>query len=337
MFDTTSGYQPPVIDSSFYGRDFIEIEQLVNPEVVYQLFSLAQEIELADEERELADFQVEKKTAALIFFQASTRTYTSFHTACRKLGLDLFAEHGMGAFSSTQKGEDLSDTIHSVYNGNLMKENDVIIMRHPLDDASRIAAESTDALVVNAGSGSLRHPTQALLDLYTVWKEIKSLEGLEFTFMGDLKFGRTVKSLGKILALMGKDLKFNLVSPPRLLMTENIKMKWAEAGIQIQELEDVRDVIRTTDVLYITRLQEEWYAANGMMEEYNSIAADYEVNPETIEGAHDNMLIMHPLPRKKELSKKLDNDPRSVYLRAQMRNGTYIRTALLRSMLYPEA
>ncbi|MDQ6985773.1 MAG: hypothetical protein Q9M91_05275 [Candidatus Dojkabacteria bacterium] len=316
-----NGGIPPKISGNFYGKDFIEISQL-NKEDVYKIFEQAEEIREAYDSGSISDLKVNAR-AAILFFQNSTRTYSSFNRACQILGLDVFAEHGMSAFSLAMKGEFLRRTIQSIYQTQMLTAGDVIIMRHPDTNSSHIAASAVDASIVNAGSGSLRHPTQALLDLYTIWKDIKNLNNIELIFMGDLKFGRTVKSLGSLISMVGKNIKINLVSPDICSLPDKLREEWEEAGVKTTQ---------TTDVLYVTRLQQEWFEKSNMMNEYNKIKADYIIDYELIKKAKNNTLLMHPLPSNGEMEDpKLDEYAGARYLN-QMKNGTLVRSALIRQI-----
>ena len=260
------------------------------------------------------------KILATLFFEPSTRTRLSFEAAMNKLGGTAigFAEPKVAAI---KKGENLADTIRVVEN-----YADVLVLRHPLEGAARLAAEFADVPVINAGSGAEEHPTQALLDLYTILKEKGTIDGLNITLMGDLRYGRTVHSLAYALSLY--NVKLFLVSPELLRMrrevSEAIKMK-----IEVVEGSTIEDVLPETDVLYVTRIQEERFPDPA---EYAKVSGTYKIDVNTLKDAKEDMIIMHPLPRVDEIDHEVDNTPYARYFQ-QVWNGIVTRTALLALIL----
>jgi len=256
------------------------------------------------------------KILATLFFEPSTRTRLSFEAAMNKLGGTTigFAEPKVAAI---KKGENLADTIRVVEN-----YADVLVLRHPLEGAARLAAEFSDVPVINAGSGAEEHPTQALLDLYTILKEKGTINGLNITLMGDLRYGRTVHSLAYALSLY--DVNLTLVSPELLRM----RMEVSDAikqRINIVECSAVEDVLPETDVLYVTRIQEERFPDPA---EYAKVSGTYKIDVSTLEGAKEDLIIMHPLPRVDEIAHEVDDMPYARYFQ-QVWNGIVTRTALL--------
>jgi len=256
------------------------------------------------------------KILATLFFEPSTRTRLSFEAAMNKLGGTTigFAEPKVAAI---KKGENLADTIRVVEN-----YADVLVLRHPLEGAARLAAEFSDVPVINAGSGAEEHPTQALLDLYTILKEKETIDGLNITLMGDLRYGRTVHSLAYALSLYNVNL--TLVSPELLRMRREVSDA-IKQRINIVECSAVEDVLPETDVLYVTRIQEERFPDPA---EYAKVSGTYKIDVSTLEGAKENLIIMHPLPRVDEIAHEVDDTPYARYFQ-QVWNGIVTRTALL--------
>lgn len=252
------------------------------------------------------------KSLVNLFYEPSTRTSSSFYAAMTRLGGAVIPINEVN-YSSVTKGETLEDTIRT-----LECYADAIVMRHYDDDASERAAAVASVPIINAGSGAAEHPTQALLDLYTIQKERGWVDGLTVTMMGDLKYGRTVHSLTKLLRLYNTKLRF--VSPEQLRLPPNYLNDGDE------QFDDLDEVIEDTDVLYVTRVQKERLS--------DSIAIDfsYAVTRDHMNRAKPDMVLMHPLPRVGEIPTELDSDPRSAYFR-QMRYGLHVRMALLVSMI----
>ncbi|HZD58134.1 MAG TPA: aspartate carbamoyltransferase, partial [Anaerolineales bacterium] len=225
-------------------------------------------------------------------------------------------------YSSVSKGESLPDTIRT-----LECYADVIVLRHPDVGASAQAARYARKPVINAGDGIGEHPTQALLDLFTIVEELGQVDGLNVTMLGDLKFGRTVHSLSRLLSLY--DVRLNYVSPEILRMPKEIIAELEEKGIPQKEYDSLEPVIAESDVLYVTRVQKERFTD---LNEYEKVKGAYVITPESMEIAKDRMIVMHPLPRVGEISMEVDEDPRAAYFR-QMEYGLYVRMALLAMVL----
>ncbi len=260
------------------------------------------------------------KILALLFFEPSTRTRMSFETAMKRLGggvINLGPTEG----SSVAKGESLADTVRVI--GGYA---DAIVIRHPKEGSARLAAEFSPVPVLNAGDGAGHHPTQTLLDLYTIKKE-SSLDNLEIALVGDLKYGRTVHSLAYALSLYGADI--TLVSPPSLRMPEQIKADLLSKGTRVRETCDLNEVINNVDVLYMTRIQRERFPDPL---EYSKVARSYRITPEFLVNARETLIIMHPLPRVDEIAPSVDSTSHARYFE-QSFYGVTIRMALLKMLI----
>jgi len=260
------------------------------------------------------------KILALLFFEPSTRTRLSFETAMMRLGgktLNLGPAEG----SAIAKGESLADTIRVI--GGYA---DALVIRHPKEGSARLAAQFSPVPVLNAGDGAGHHPTQTLLDLYTIRKE-SSLDDLKIALVGDLKYGRTVHSLAYALALYGATI--TLVSPPTLEMPGQIKADLAGKGTIVRETHDLESVIKEVDVLYVTRIQRERFPDPY---EYTKVAKSYRIAPESLKGAKEGLIIMHPLPRVDEIAPEVDGSGHAVYFQ-QSFYGVPVRMALLKMLM----
>jgi len=260
---------------------------------------------------------MEGQVVASLFFEPSTRTRLSFETAVNRLGSRVISVAN-AASSSVAKGESLADTIRTV-DGYV----DVIVMRHPMKGAAQIAADNAIHPVINGGDGTGQHPTQALLDLYTIRKEKGILGGQTITFLGDLKNGRTVHSLGYFMALCKNRMIF--VSPESLKMPVEITNDLRGRGAEIEETEDVKKALSISDIVYVTRVQRERFENP---EEYEKMKGVYVINRAMIEKAKKGITVLHPLPRVDEISTDVDNYEGAAYFR-QAHNGLYVRMALL--------
>jgi len=260
---------------------------------------------------------MEGQVVASLFFEPSTRTRLSFETAINRLGARVI-NIANAASSSVAKGESLADTIRTV-DGYV----DVIVMRHPMKGAAQIAADNTKHPFINAGDGTGQHPTQALLDLYTIRKEKGILGGQTITFLGDLKNGRTVHSLGYFMALCKNKMIF--VSPKSLKMPIEITADLKSRGAEIEETENLKEALSVSDIVYVTRIQRERFEDSA---EYERVKGSYVVNMNMINQAKKGITILHPLPRVDEISTDLDDYEGAAYFR-QAHNGLYVRMAIL--------
>ncbi len=301
--------------STFKGRDIISIRDFSKEELLYVL-SIAKRIEKSPN-KDLLKNQI----AALLFFEPSTRTRLSFGSATKRLGGNCigFAKAGV---TSIKKGETLWDTIKMVE-----QYSDVIIMRHPLEGAARLAAEAAEIPIINAGDGSNQHPTQTLLDLYTIQKEKGKLENLNIGFIGDLKYGRTVHSL--VIALSHFNANMFFISPPALKMPDHYLEELKQKKIKFTEVQNLSKVSKQLDVLYVTRIQQERFPDKLEYEKYKNV---YRLDKSLLETSKKDIIIMHPLPRVGEISPELDETENAVYFK-QAGNGIPVRQALLALVL----
>lgn len=258
------------------------------------------------------------RVVATLFFEPSTRTRLSFETAVNRLGGRIIGFSDPGT-SSSAKGETLKDTIKMVAN-----YVDLIIMRHHLEGAARYATEVTDVPIINAGDGANQHPSQTMLDLYSIYKTQGTLENLTITLVGDLKYGRTVHSL--LMAMRYFNPEFRFVACEELGMPKEYKIFCEENGIKYTEHTDFsEEVINSSDIIYMTRVQRERFAD---IMEYERVKDLYNLNNSMLGGAKENMKILHPLPRVNEIAQDVDDNPHAYYFE-QARNGLYARQALI--------
>jgi aspartate carbamoyltransferase catalytic subunit len=265
---------------------------------------------------EVSDF-LKGKVLACIFFEPSTRTRLSFETAMNRLGGGVVGFAGTGA-TSVVKGETLADTIRMVSG-----YADAVVLRHPREGAARLATEFSDVPILNAGDGAGQHPTQTMLDLFTIRTEMGRLEDLNISLVGDLRYGRTAHSLAIALAKFGNTI--NLVSPEGLEMPGEVVNYLKDTGMFGQACVSPEEVVDKTDILYATRIQKERFPD---LVEYEKVAGVYRVDPELVSRGPENMIIMHPLPRVNEITPEVDALPQAKYF-VQAFNGVPVRMALL--------
>jgi len=256
----------------------------------------------------------------LCFFEPSTRTKMSFDAAMNRLGGDTI-DMGSVESSSVKKGESLADTVRVIEG-----YADALVLRHPSEGSAKLASEFVDVPVINAGDGAGQHPTQTLLDLYTI-RESAGFEDLTIGIMGDLKYGRTVHSLAHALTNFGASQHF--ISPESLRLPRGVRYDLHEAGAQVREHTDIEEVLGTLDVLYVTRIQRERFADEN---EYRQVAGEYRIDAELLETARDDLTVMHPLPRVDEIAPDVDETDHATYFE-QAHNGVPVRMALLDQML----
>ena len=262
-------------------------------------------------------------TLATIFYEPSTRTRLSFETAMHRLGGNVISTENAREFSSAIKGETVEDTIRIV-NGYA----DAIVIRHYEQGAAHRAAAVSDVPILNAGDGPGEHPTQALLDLYTIGHELGRIDDLKVALVGDLRFGRTARSLARMLKLTtGAEIVF--VSPSAVPMGDDVRRELTEAGIPFHDEPDLDAVLPHVDVVYQTRVQKERFPTS---QEYDAVRGQYVIDAESMSLLAPNAIVLHPLPRVDEITTEVDSDPRAAYFR-QAHNGVYIRMALLEHVL----
>lgn len=302
------------------GQDILSVSQF-GPDRLEYLFDLARHMRQIVETQGGTDI-LNGRVLACLFYEPSTRTSSSFISAMERLGGSVIPITQGVQFSSVSKGETLPDTIRT-----LEQYSDIIVLRHPEIGSAKVAADFAKIPVINAGDGPGEHPTQALLDLFTIHEELGRIDGLKIAMVGDLRFGRTVHSLTKLL--LHYDVSLRFVSPEILRLPLKIMNEVIDAKMKVRETHDVADVIENADVLYVTRVQKERFSD---LEQYESVKGHYVITPELMAQAKEKMVVMHPLPRVGEIHATVDNDPRAAYFR-QVRNGMFIRMALLASVL----
>ncbi|OFX16333.1 MAG: aspartate carbamoyltransferase [Bacteroidetes bacterium GWA2_31_9] len=279
-------------------------------------------IELAGEfEKNPVQDILKGKVVATLFFEPSTRTRLSFESAVNKLGGRIigFSET---ASTSVSKGESLKDTIKTVAN-----YSDLIVMRHPIEGSARYASEVSMVPVVNAGDGANQHPTQTLLDLFSIKKTQGTLENLNICMVGDLKYGRTVHSL--LIAMSDFNATFNFISPKTLQMPSEYKKLLDEKGLKYYEHEEIHDTFKHADIVYVTRVQKERFSDPI---DYEKVKNAFIVKNKMLEGTKPNLKVMHPLPRVNEIDTDVDDNEKAYYFQ-QAKNGVYTRQAIVASIL----
>ena len=295
---------------NFKNRHIISIDDFSKEELLYIL-------DVAKSMKQNKELMLSNKILATLFFEPSTRTRLSHEAAMMKLGGKVIGFSDPSS-SSHKKGETLHDTIKMVE-----QYADVIVMRHYLDGAARAAARNSKVPIINAGDGANQHPTQTLLDLYTIFETQGSLENLKIAMVGDLKYGRTTHSLSKALSLFNAELYF--VAPKELQMTSSIIEELKEKKIKYKLSEKIEDVIEKVDILYMTRIQKERFPD---VMEYEKVKNAFILEKSMLVNAKTNMKIMHPLPRVNEISTDVDETPHAYYFE-QAGNGIPVRQALL--------
>lgn len=300
---------------NFKARDILSITDFTKPELLH-ILDIAAQLKKKPQPKLL-----QGHILGSCFFEPSTRTRLSFETAMLRLGGSVtgFADAGV---TSTKKGETLHDTMKII--GQYV---DVIAMRHPLDGAALRAAEATDTPIINGGDGANQHPTQTLLDLFTIKECQKKLTGLKIAMVGDLKYGRTVHSLAQALAHF--DTRLYFVSPSSLAMPEAICDELKTTGLKFSFHETMDDILPELDILYMTRIQEERFSDKA---EYERLKNSYVLTPELLKRAKSSMRVLHPLPRVNEIATSVDETPYAYYFE-QAKNGSYVRQALLALVL----
>jgi aspartate carbamoyltransferase catalytic subunit len=300
----------------FEGRDIISIKDFSREEIDY-ILKIAQTMEPVAAK---GSDMLKGKILATLFFEASTRTRLSFEASMHKLGGSTigFAD---AEIASVKKGENLADTVRTVES-----YADVIAVRHPLEGAARLAAEFAKVPIINGGSGAEEHPTQALLDLYTIMKEKGKIDGLKIALVGDLRYGRTVHSLAYALSLY--NIELHLVSPESLRMRREV-LQTIKEKIPVTEKGSLEKIVPLVDVLYVTRIQKERFPDPA---EYAKVKGYYKVDLKTLSEAKKDLIILHPLPRVDEIAPEVDNTSYARYFQ-QVWNGIIVRMAILALIL----
>ena len=320
LFNLEQLERKPITGNGFYGQDILSVRQFNRENLAY-IFDVTREMREMVQRVGAVDL-LRGYVLACLFYEPSTRTSSSFIAAMERLGGGVIPITQGVQFSSVSKGESLPDTVRT-----LEQYADVIVLRHPEEGAARIAAEYASVPIINAGDGPGEHPTQALLDLFTIQDELGRIDGLHVAMVGDLRYGRTVHSLTRLL--LQYDVRLSFVSPEILRLPLDLMNEVRDAGLPVRETYSVADVIAEADVLYVTRVQKERFSD---LSQYDAVKDYYCITPEIMREAKEKMIVMHPLPRVGEISYAVDNDPRAAYFR-QVRNGMYIRMALLAAVL----
>jgi aspartate carbamoyltransferase catalytic subunit len=284
-----------------------------------ELFDIAKEME----KRSGTQTVLTNKILITLFYEPSTRTRLSFEAAMIKLGGSVISTENAANFSSAAKGETLEDTIR-VVNG----YGDVIVIRHFEAGAAKLASSVSKIPIINAGDGAGQHPTQSLLDLFTIKKELGKVDGLSIAMVGDLANGRTVRSLAYLLGKY-RDMRIVFVSPANVKMGDDIKEYLDRHSIKWEEHSNLEEVARDVDVVYQTRIQRERFSS---VDEYERTRGIYIINNQIMNALPKHAIVLHPLPRVEEIAHEVDTDPRAAYFR-QAQNGLYIRMALLSAVL----
>lgn len=303
----------------FYDKDLVSIRDLSRDQIESILDLSEKMIPYAKGEK--VKRALDGKILGNLFFEPSTRTKLSFESAAHRLGCNVIDVSEM-SMTSISKGENLSDTIRMVD-----AYCDVIVLRHPHEGAARLAAKFSENPVINAGDGAGSHPTQTLLDLFTMRKAKGSLDGLNVMLVGDLKYGRTVHSLADALTMFGANL--TLVAPDPLQLPEDIYRGLKDKGCSLKKTSKLEDVVGQADVLYVTRIQRERFPDPA---EYQKVAGTYRIDNAMLREAKRDMIVMHPLPRVNEIAHEVDGTPHAKYFE-QAFNGVPVRMAILCAIL----
>ena len=296
------------------GGDFVSVRQF-SPEELLTLLDITERYE------QLTEPLLQGQVLACLFFEPSTRTRLSFESAMVRMGGSCIG-FASAHTSSASKGESLADTIK-------MAEQycDVMVVRHPYAGAARLAAQSTSRPVINGGDGANQHPSQTLLDLYTIRQRCSRLHGLRVGFLGDLKYGRAAHGIIEAVSMLDNELV--LISPQSLRLPPSRREELDDRGVKWSEQSDLQESIADLDVLYVTRIQQERF---GDPLQYERVKSAYQVDPATLEAASERMIVLHPLPRVQEIDRRVDASPRAAYF-DQARNGVTVRKALLSLLL----
>ncbi|WP_297437630.1 aspartate carbamoyltransferase [Thermococcus sp.] len=297
------------------GRNVISVRDFSKEDIEFVL-DVAERLETELKEKGSLDY-AKGKILATLFFEPSTRTRLSFESAMHRLGGSVI---GFSSASSTsvRKGESLADTIKTVE-----QYSDVIVIRHSMEGAARLAAEVAEIPVINAGDGSNQHPTQTLLDLYTIRRAFGRIDGLSIGMLGDLKYGRTVHSLAGALAFY--NIELYMISPELLRMPKHIVEEIRGRGVKVHETTNLEGAVPELDVLYVTRIQRERFPDE---QEYLKVKGSYQVNCELLKKAKETLKVMHPLPRVDEIHPEVDKSEHALYFR-QVFSGVPVRMTLL--------
>lgn len=299
-------------------KNIISIKDFEREDVEY-ILEEASKLEDIAKSREISD-ELKGKILGLMFFEPSTRTRISFETAMKRLDGQCIGFTSSGS-SSVSKGESIADTA-KMFEG----YSDALVIRHELEGVSKFISDIVNVPVINAGDGAGQHPTQTLLDLYTIKNEVGSIDNLRIALIGDLKFGRTVHSLSQALGLF-ENVKIYLVSPPELRMPQEVLIDLNKTNVEYEEVTSIENIIDDIDVLYVTRIQKERF---GDIDDYLKIKGAYIINKKMLEGK--DVIVMHPLPRIDEIDTDVDNTEFNKYF-TQAANAVPVRMAILKTLI----
>lgn len=306
--------------SSFLGKHLVSVETFTR-ETVEQLCKRADEMKLLVEQKG-GDERLKGKIMAALFYEPSSRTFSSFISAMQRLGGGIIPLNGM-SHTSVAKGETLEDTVRV-----FSSYADVLVIRHPEPGSVKIAAKYASVPVINAGDGIGEHPTQALIDLYTIKEKFGNVENLHILMIGDLAHYRPTNSLAKLLAIYPK-IKLSFATPKQVPLPDLVRQYLKNKKISFREYFEFSDLLPTVDVLYVTRVKKEY-----MSEElYHQVQGSYVIDRKIVNKMKKNSAILHCLPRVGEIHQEVDNDPRALYFNKQVKNGMYMRMALLDSII----
>lgn len=311
------------MNNSFFGKDLVTVEDLTLPQVE-NVFSRAHEMELLVNSRG-SDRRLEGKMLAALFYEPSSRTFSSFISAMQRLGGGFIPLAGM-ANTSVVKGETLEDTVRV-----FSSYADILVMRHPDPGSVELAAEFASVPVVNAGDGINEHPTQALIDSFTIKNIFGKIADLHILMIGDLGHYRPTNSLAKLLTIF-PNLTLSFATPKQVPLPDPVRQYLTTKKIKFKEYNDFTDILPTADVLYVTRVKKEYMSP----ELYREVQGSYIINREMINKMKKDSIILHCLPRVGEIATEVDNDSRAVYFSKQVRNGLYVRMAILDLILRKE-
>ena len=315
---------PQKINGNFKGKDIISLDQFSQKdlELLFSHIKKMKKICLTQAPSKVLG----GKIVTLLFYEPSSRTFGSFSASIKQLGGQTVEIQNPQQFSSVSKGETLEDTIR-VFEA----YSDAIVIRHPEAGTAQKAANAAFFIpVINAGDGTGEHPTQALLDMYTIYEKFGRLDNLRILFAGDMLYGRTVHSLIRGLSLF-KNNKVFLLSPKELRLSREDFSNFSKRGIKLTGINNEKDIPKNADVWYWTRVQKERFKS---LKDYERVKNRFIVTPQMLKKyGNKEMILMHPLPRVGEIATEVDNDSRSVYLRSEIRNGMYVRMALLALVL----
>ncbi len=297
------------------GKSLISINDYSKAEML-RILDIAEGYEKNSRQPILSD-----KVVSTLFFEPSTRTRLSFESAANQLGARVIGFSDANS-SSTKKGESLKDTILTV-----ACYSDIIVMRHPVEGSARWASEVSPVPIINAGDGANQHPTQCLLDMYSIRKTQGKLDKLNIAFVGDLKYGRTVHSL--TIAMCNFDTTFHFISPDELKLPSYVKQHIKDRNLEYHQYHTIEEAIDKVDILYMTRVQRERFADPI---EYERVKNSYILTKNQLKGCKENLKVLHPLPRVNEIAENVDSTPQAYYFQ-QAQNGVYVRQALLSTIL----